>query len=280
MKKEIKVEVKKYGLWLDADITYGQSAGWFGHITHNLNMSIIRPFEGQEKPMPCIVWVCGGGWMQMDYNAHLPNLVYFAERGYVVASVEYRCDVQFPEHLKEIKSAIRYLRANAGRYNIDPNKIGVMGESAGGHLTGLIGTTGQTREFDEGDNLEYSSAVQAACPWYMISDLNEMIKRSPMDVEVAKHMLGFNPLDEPEKTAWASPIDYVNSKTPPFLLLHGTADNVVPFAQSEAMYEKLDENGVSVDLYALKGVDHAQVEFFQPEIKEIIAEFFDKYLKK
>ncbi len=205
MKKEIKVEVTKPGIWLDADLTYGQVPGWFGHITHDLKLSIIRPFAENDEKKPCIVWICGGGWMQMDYNAHLPNLTYLAEKGYIVASVEYRCDVQFPEHLKQIKMAIRYLRANSDRFNIDPNNIGVMGESAGGHLTGLVGTTGQTREFDEGDNLEYSSAVQAACPWYMIANLNTLIKRGPMDVEIAKHMLGFNPLDDAEKNCKSKP---------------------------------------------------------------------------
>ncbi len=280
MKKTLQIDIKEPGLWQVSDITYGQVPGWFGHTVNDLKMSIIRNFENQSKKLPCVVWICGGGWQQMDYNLHLPNLVYLAKKGYVVASVEYRCDVTFPSHLEQVKQAIRYLRANAEKYQIDIDNFGVMGESAGGTMSALIGTTGETREFDKGDYLEFSSAVQAACTWYMISDFNMLAKRAGSDVDVIKHMLGFNPLDDEKETTKANPGTYICDKTPPFLLLHGTADVVVPCEQTEMMYSELIEKGVEADFYALEGVNHAKAEFFQKEINEIITKFFDKNLKK
>jgi acetyl esterase/lipase len=283
MKKIIDVEITRNGLWLDANLTFAQVEAWFGHINRDLKMDIIRPFPIEGKKYPCIVWVCGGAWYQMDIHAHLPNFVELARAGYVIASVEYRHsnDVKFPGQLEDIKSAIRYLRANSDKFQIDSEHIGIMGESAGGHLSAMAAVTGDRKDFDKGLYLEYSSAVQAACPWYLPCEFEKM----PMEeykvaaMSPASWLIGADVSINPELVRNASPITYINENTPPFLLIHGVDDTGVPFSQSEAMYQALEEKKIPADLIGIKGAEHADIHFFQPEIIEMVQEFFDKNLK-
>ncbi|HEX3021086.1 MAG TPA: alpha/beta hydrolase, partial [Lachnospiraceae bacterium] len=256
---------------------------WFGHLNRDLKMDIIRPFPIEGKKYPCIVWVCGGAWVQMDIHAHLPNFVELARAGYVIASVEYRDSnsVKFPGQLEDIKSAIRYLRANSDKFQIDSEYIGIMGESAGGHLSAMAAVTGDRKEFDKGFYLEYSSAVQAACPWYLPCAFDKMPKSDKEDIAMSPEswLIGADASKHPELVRKASPIHYINENTPPFLLIHGVEDTLVPYNQSEAMYTALEEKKIPVDLIGIKGANHADIHFFQPEIVNIVQEFFDKNLK-
>jgi acetyl esterase/lipase len=286
LQKTMTVRVSDPGYWLDSDIAYTQVPGWFGHTTKNLKLSILRHFEGQPKPLPAIVWICGGGWLAMDRNAHLPNLVPLAQSGFVVASVEYRNsnEAKFPSQLEDIKSAIRFLRANAGRYQIDPDHIGVMGESAGGHLASLAGATNDIAEFDVGQSLDFSSRVQAVCAWYPPIDFSMLVQVPgtgdvPAGPSPEAQLLGQDPGANKALAAEASPLTYISETTPPFLLLHGLADSVVSPRHSELLYETLVSKGVEADLYLIEGADHAAVEFFQPQVREVITRFFDRHLK-
>ena len=127
MKKVINVAVERDGLWLDSDIVYAQVPGWLGNATRNLRLSVIRHFAtGDDTKLPAIFWFAGGGWMDTDHNIHLPNLVDFARAGYLVVGVEYRDSnkVNFPGQLEDAKAAIRYMRANAAKFQADPDQIG------------------------------------------------------------------------------------------------------------------------------------------------------------
>ena len=174
MKKTIHIDVKEPQYMVNTNVTFAQVPGWCGHITQDLKMDIIFPREA-AKPVPGIVWICGGGWLEMSTCAHLAYLTELARCGFVVASVQYRTsnEAKFPAQLMDVKAAIRYLRAHAARYHLDPERMGVMGESAGGHLTAMAALTGKEKAFDQGDYLEYSSEVQAACPWYVPTDRYE-----------------------------------------------------------------------------------------------------------
>lgn len=287
MKKIIRVEKSRNGIWLDANVTYGQVGAWFSHVTLDLKMDIMRPFPDQNqeeaKVYPCIIWICGGAWIQMDRHAHLPNFIELVRQGYVIASVDYRDSnqVKFPGQLEDIKAAVRYLRAHAQRYGINPKKIGVMGESAGGHLTAMLAVTGEHKEYDTGAYLEYSSAVSAACPWYLPCDFSQMPPRDDISLAMSPEslLIGDSPRRQPELAKKASPLSFIDSHTPPFLLLHGTKDDVVPYAQSEVMYEALTQAGIETTLIGIEGANHADIHFFQPEVMTIITEFFDKHLK-
>ena len=284
MKHEIAVATSQPGLWLDTDITYANVPSWFGHVTRSMKLSLIRHWEGQPEPLPCIVWLCGGGWEQMHQDAHLPNFVELARRGFVIASVEYRTsnEARFPGPIEDVKAAVRFLRANAGRYQIDPKRIGIMGESAGGYLAAFVGLTGHTREFDVGDHLEASSSVSAVCTWYppvqFPLEPPAASAAVPTQVTPEDRLLGVFAASDPALAAKASPLTYVSEGAPPFLILHGDQDTLVPCSHGVRLYEALTAKRVAADLYLVKGADHAALEFYQPEIRQIVGDFFARTL--
>lgn len=281
MKEVVRIQAEKPQYFVDTNVTFAQVGSWYGHVTRDLKMDVIFP-EKAKKKLPCIVWICGGAWMQMNVSAHLAYLCQLAMKGFVVASVEYRTsnESQFPAQLEDVKAAVRYLKAHAERYNIDTDHFGVMGESAGGHLTAMTALTGKRGEFDKGAYLEYSSEVQAACPWYLPSDISKMPGQEDRKSQAAPEslLIGKNAAYYVEEAMKACPVSYVTPDAPPFLLIHGTDDHTVPFSQSEVMYEALEKEGVSVDLIAIEGADHADIQFFQEEIWDRIEKFFKEKL--
>lgn len=246
-------------------------------------MDIIFPREASE-PVPGIVWICGGGWLEMSTCAHLAYLTELARCGFVVASVQYRTsnEAKFPAQLMDVKAAIRYLRAHTDRYHLDPERIGVMGESAGGHLTAMAALTGKEKAFDQGAYLEYSSEVQAACPWYVPTDVTKMPVDIPRDMQAAPEslLIGMNASLHMEEALKACPVSYVTKNAPPFLILHGMNDHTVPFQQGEILHDALEEQGNDVTLLAIEEADHADRQFFQRQLWAIIEDFFTEKLKK
>lgn len=283
MKKEIEVPVSRDGLWMDSNVVYGQVPGWLGNGTRNLHLSVIYHFSsGDQRRYPVIFWFAGGGWMDTDQNIHLPNLVDFARAGYVVVGVEYRDSnkVNWPGQLEDAKAAVRYLRANADRYQADPDRFVAMGESAGGHLATMLGVTNGRSEFDKGEHLDSASDVQVAVPWYGVVDPLTAKQGSATDDFdfVYRNLLGQEPETAPDLDARANPLTYVTDQTVPFLLLHGTHDQVVPLVDSEALYQALVDHQVPADLYELTGAGHMDVQFMQPTVFKIILEFLKEHL--
>ena len=280
MKKTLKPETTKPQYVVTTDITYAQVDSWFGHCRRDLKLDLIYPEDGEGKTYPCIVWICGGAWQRMDKAAHLAYLGTLAQEGFVVASVEYRTSNEgtHPMQLCDIKAAIRYLRAYAKRYRINSEKFGVMGESAGGYLT-CMAALDRDKKLDTGEYLEYSSQVQAACPWYPPPDASHF----PYDVEKAAMsseslLMGFNVMTHPQEAYENSPVSKVTPDAPPFLLIHGTKDSTVPFSQSEELYDALEAAGCDVTLLALDGAEHADLMFFQDEVWQQIIAFFKRTL--
>ena len=255
MRKTIQVEVREPQYSVTTNITFAQVDAWFGHTRQDLKMDLIYP-EDSTKDYPCVVWICGGAWQSMDKSAHLAYLSGLAREGFVVASVQYRTsnEAKFPAQLQDVKAAIRYLRAHAGRYHINAEKIGVMGESAGGYLT-CMAALAKDPVYDVGEYLEYSSEVQAACPWYPPTDLRNQ-----------------------EEGLAACPVSFVTKDAPPFLIIHGEEDHTVPFSQGVLIYEELEKVGCDVTLLAIEGADHADLRFFQREIWQEITKFFKEKL--
>lgn len=282
MKKTIHIDVKEPQYMVNTNVTFAQVPGWCGHITQDLKMDIIFPREA-AKPVPGIVWICGGGWLEMSTCAHLAYLTELARCGFVVASVQYRTsnEAKFPAQLMDVKAAIRYLRAHAARYHLDPERMGVMGESAGGHLTAMAALTGKEKAFDQGDYLEYSSEVQAACPWYVPTDVTKMPLDIPRDMQAAPEslLIGMNAALHLEEALKACPVSYVTEDAPPFLILHGMNDHTVPFQQGEILHDALEAKGNDVTLLAIEEADHADRQFFQRQMWKIIEDFFAEKLK-
>ena len=251
-----------------------------------LKMDVMKPVSSQ--PTPALVFVSGNGWRSIDSAALVPQLAAIAKAGYLVASIEYRIigEANFPEPLKDVKSAIRFLRANAKTFNINPDRIAVMGNSAGGHLSALAATTGDAKEFENDKWPGQSSAVQAAVIFYGPMDLTKQLDNVNNRISdgsyVESALLGFNVKDpaNADKVKKANPIVYVSDRTPPFLIVHGTKDVVVPISESEALYSALSAANRPVTLVKVDGSGHSFGQVSStPEVMSEILQFLDKTLK-
>lgn len=282
MEETILVKKQRDILWLDSDISYTRDRGWRGHIQRDLKLSVLRHAEPGTAPRPALLWLCGGYWMEMDHNIHLSNLTPLADRGYVIVSPDYRTDrfAGWREQLRDVKAAIRWLRAHAAQYDVDPNRIGIFGESAGGHLASLAALTAGLPAFctETQDWSQQSDAVQAACPWYGPADLAAIPVAPPLAAMLSAWLGVDTPEEIPQAAAAASPITYVTPQAPPFLLLHGTADTLVPPAQSRALYNRLCAAHVPAQLCLLEGAGHATWHFYQKPVLTRIADFFDEHM--
>ena len=215
-------------------------------------------------PRPTILWVRGGGWRSGDKNVENP-CEFLAQHGFVAANIEYRGSPEIiaPGNVHDCKAAVRWLRANAGAYGIDPQRIGVYGGSAGGHLVALLATTTGVAEL-EGDrgHAGVSSQVQAACDYCGPSDLTRIAlpairQQFPLLYDVTAEYLG-GPVDERRELArLVSPLRWVSRTAAPLLIVHGDADSVVPVEESHIFHEALKAAGAVVDLHIVQGGDHS-----------------------
>ncbi|MDH7602492.1 MAG: alpha/beta hydrolase [Armatimonadota bacterium] len=251
-----------------------------------LHMDIAVPEDGTGKPHPTVVWIHGGGWKTGTYKMNMAR--WLTDHGYVVASIEYRLsgEAKFPAQITDCKAAIRFLRANSRKYGIDANRIGVWGGSAGGHLAALLGTTHGIKEL-EGDygNVGISSRVQAVCVFYGPCDLTLPIARDPAKKKPGPvaELLGGQLSEKPELAKLASPIFFVTRDDPPFLLVHGEQDPLVPIEQAEKMTDALKKAGADVTFIRVKnaghGFDKQGIEPSWSEIMTSVREFFDRCLR-
>lgn len=266
------------------DVVFGKGGG------RDLKMNILRPRVIPDAPMPVVVWVHGGAWMSGNNNPG--QNVQLARKGYFTASIEYRLsdEAKFPAQIEDCKAAIRYLRANAEKYHINPERIGCWGSSAGGHLVALLGTSGGVEELEgNGGNPGYSSRVQCVVDLFGPTDFLE-IGKFPSNLRhfaadsPESRLIGGPVLENPEKCKAANPITYVDKDDPPFLILHGDKDMTVPFNQSELLYAALQRAGVEATFVPVKGGGHGwgpqdKTEPSAQEINAMILAFFDKHLK-
>ena len=199
--------------------------------------------------------------------------------GYLVVSINYRLypAAQFPAMIQDVKCAVRFLRANAAQYNLDPNRIGAVGVSAGGHLAALLGTTDASAGWDVGEYLDQSSRVQAVIAMAGVMDLSRNFPNA--DIE-AMRRVGFGEFNMVE----ASPISHVSPDAPPFLLIHGDRDEVVPVEQSQRMYERLVQANVPARLVVVQNAAHSftapeGTTPTIPEVNQIILDFLAQHLQ-
>lgn len=278
---------------MESDLAYSLTYNNMGRPIQ-LYMDLIQPYS--EKPSPAVVFITGGGFMDAPKSKFVGQRVDMARAGYVVASIDYRVVpmVTFPGPIEDAKTAVRYLKAHAAQFNIDPNKIAVMGESAGGYLAAMVATTNGNRDFDKGEYLDQNSDVQAAVDLYGLSDLTNVGADFSKDIQEAhkspaipEAMLvngipwqgGGSILSDLNKAKKANPITYISKNTPPFLLMNGDSDNVVSPSQTKILHEALIKHGVDSTRYVVKGADHAGFLWYQPQIMDTVIKFLDKNLK-
>ena len=229
---------------------------------------------------PLLVWIHGGGW-RAGTKDNPPGLA-LVNGGAAVASLEYRFsqDAIFPAQIEDCKAAIRWLRAHAKEYGYDPKRVAVWGASAGGHLTALLAVTGQVRDFDVGENLDQSSAVQCAVdlfgpadfPAYDPAIADPSVKRENPDSVLAQLFGG--PISQKMDLAKrASPVTWVTKDAAPMLIMQGSNDPLVPMDQSQRLADKLKAAGAEVKLDIIEGAGHGTKEFWTTEKLKAIAEF-------
>jgi acetyl esterase/lipase len=250
-----------------------------GHERQKLDLYLPEKADG---PLPVVVWVHGGSWRRGS-KARCPAL-FLCEKGFAVASINYRLSqhAAFPAQLHDCKAAVRWLRANAKKYNLDSERIGVWGASAGGHLVALLGTTGNMKELEgKLGNLEQSSKVQCVLDWFGPADFRDLPKERRDDPKsVVAALLGGPPGREKEKAALASPLAHVHKGCPPFLIMHGDEDRSVALSQSKKLAEALEKAGVPVTLVVLEGAGHGGPAFRSEETRRRVEEFFTRHLMR
>jgi acetyl esterase/lipase len=247
-----------------------------------LKMDILRPRPFLAFPSPVIVWIHGGGWLSGSRKDGIPSLLPFARQGFLCASIDYRLSQEalFPAQIEDCKCAIRFLRANAQKFNLDPNHIGVWGSSAGGHLAALVGTSGDRPELEgKGGWQSVSSRVHAVCDWFGPTDFlkmsgfpSEIDHNSPKAPD--SRLLGGPIWTKQKEAEQANPISYITKNTPPFLIMHADNDPLVPFNQSQLLFDALRKAGVEASLVVVPGGGHGGPKFNSPAILEEVRRFF------
>jgi acetyl esterase/lipase len=249
-----------------------------------LHLDLFLPKQGQG-PFPGVVYIHGGGWRSGVKEQFHRQAAYMATKGFAGACIEYRLsgEAKYPAAVQDSKAAVRWMRANAEKYQIDPNRIGAAGGSAGGHLVAMLGTTyGIGKLEGNGGNAGFSSQVQAVAAFNPVLDLVSRVKANPDTAPAAMALfLAAKYVENPKLWAEASPITHVDEKSAPFLFLHGTADTTVPYQQSASMMKRLEVAGVHAEIFTAEGAGHGffnHPPWFESTLKRM-EQFFTEMLK-
>lgn len=264
------------------DLEYARPAG------KPLLLDLYLPAQAKE-PVPVVVAIHGGAFRSGSKESATGS--FLATRGFALANVNYRLsgEAQFPAQLYDVKAVVRWLRAHSAEYGLDPRHMGVIGTSAGGLLAGLLGTTGKDKSL-EGDlgHAEQSSEVQAVVDGWGPSDLLTLESDAEADPNVRPAiihnragspeaaLLGAPVSAIPDQARRASPITYVSPAGPPFLLLHGDHDPLIPARQSYRLFHEMKKAGIDVTLYIGVGFAHG---FRTAEMEAMVTAFFQRTLQ-
>lgn len=250
-----------------------------------LRLDLYLPEKSPKKPLPLVVWIHGGAW-RAGTKENAP-VAPFVAHGYAGASVGYRYtqEAPFPANVEDCKAAIRWLRANAAKYNIDPDRIGVWGSSAGGHLVAFLGTSGGVSEFEGTHGVTgVSSRVQAVVDWFgpvRVARMSHHPSRMDHDAPDSpeNQLTGALVQQNPEQAERLNPAGYASKDDPPFLIQHGDADPLVPLEQSEILADALKAAGAKVEFDVLPGAGHGGPLFQTPQNLKRVRAFFDRILR-
>ena len=260
----------------EPDIEYTNPDG------QHLQLDLARPKTG-DGPFPAVLCIHGGGFRAGSRQGYDGLCIRLAEQGYVAATASYRLapKYQFPAAIHDVKAAVRWLRANAKKYKIDPNRIGVTGGSAGGHLAQFLGVTADVKQF-EGDsgNPGQSSRVVCVVNYYGPSDFTKSYGKSVDAAQVLPLWLGGNLEQARKKHILASPLSWVTPNAAPTLCIHGTQDKYVAHEQAVWIIDRLKSAGVEADLLTLEGAGHGFRGKDAERAEKAMFAFFDKHLKK
>ena len=265
----------KTPLKLRSDITYATPTT-AGGKQFPLKLDIQTPESSGNKPL--IIYITGGGFSSAQKSGNLNERTWVAEQGYVVASIEYRAVNNGPgtyrDAVADVKSAVRYLRAHAADYGINPADVAVWGQSAGGYLAAMTGATNGDKSLEKGDNLDQSSDVQGVVDQFGPSDLSKLAADFDPDMQNAYYAPGdtfaqwvYGPgtkrsiKDPTAEIQAANPASHISSRTPPFIEMHGTQDHFVSSSQTLIVHQALRAKGIESTRYVLVGADHGDLSY-------------------
>jgi acetyl esterase/lipase len=260
------------------DIEYARVAGT------PLLLDLYRPDGGSAAPL--LVWVHGGRW-EVGSKEQMP-LEALVERGFAIASLDFQpaSAAPFPGQIHEIKAALRFLRAEAGRYGYDARRIGILGASSGGHLAALVGTTNGHPELEGtlGEHTAESSAVHAIVSYFGASNLTTILAQSTpfglgIRVPALQTLLGAPPERNESLARLASPVFHVDPADPPLMLLHGDQDPQMPINQSHELEGAYERHGLVAPFVVVHGAAHGGDAFFDAERMNAVAEFLHAHLR-
>ena len=264
-----------------ADIEFETGVEYSNPQDEHLQLNLARPKQ-IDGLAPAVVCIHGGGFRAGNRQRWDDVCRQLADRGYVAVTVTYRLAPKhpFPAAVNDVKAAVRWLRANAERLKIDPDRIGTLGDSAGGHLAQFLGVTGGVKKFDaDGDNLDRSSRVQCVVNIYGPSDFTRSYGKSVDAAQVLPLFLGGDLEQARHRHILASPLYWVTPEAAPTLLIHGTKDPYVAHEQATWLRDRLQADDVAVELLTLEGAGHG----FQGEdarrANDAMFAFLDKCLK-
>lgn len=272
-KEVLKVKITEGQIDVISGVVYSQTPSL--RANRALKMTLLIPRTKELKP--AVVFYPGGGFTSAAHERYFEMRMALAKAGFVVA-------------------AVRFLRAHAGELGIDASRIGVLGDSAGGYVAQMMGTTNGEKQFDQGDNLDQSSDVQAAVTIYGISNLmniGEGYSKEIQDIHaspaVTEALLLYGPafadfagksiLSDPQKAMEASPMGHVKEGMPPFLIMHGSNDQLVSPVQSEQLYNELVKKGNKVNYIVVEGAGHGDLYWYQRPVIEKVVSWFEENLK-
>jgi len=264
-----------------ADVTVENNIEYSNPDNQHLMVNMARP--NGNGPFPAVLCIHGGGFRAGDRNGYNGLIKQLAERGYVAATVEYRLapKYQFPAAVFDCKAAVRWLRANAAKYHVDPNRIGVTGGSAGGHLVYFLGVTQDVKMFEgDGGNADQSSKVNCVVSYFGPSDFTKSYGKSVDAAEVLPLWLGGNLETARQKHILSSPLYWVTPTAPPTLAIHGTKDPYVAYEQGVWIIDKLKAAGVEAEMMTMEGAGHGFGGEDAKKADEAMFAFFDKHFKK
>jgi acetyl esterase/lipase len=264
------------GVVFEPDIEFANPDG------QHLKLDLARPKDG-DGPFPAVLCIHGGGFRTGTRQGYDALCVRLAEKGYVAVTVDYRLapKYQFPAAIHDTKEAVRWLRANAKKYRIDPDRIGATGGSAGGHLAQFLGVTADVKAFEgDGGHRDQSSRVACVVNYYGPSDFTKSYGKSVDAAEVLPLFLGGDLEKARKQHVRASPLYWVTPDAAPTLCVHGTKDDYVAYEQATWLIDKLKAAEVETDLLTLEGAGHGFKGEDADKAEKAMIAFFDKHLKK